>query len=75
VLEYSFSHIMNHHFNVKKSTEPLMDSDLLKLGSTFSAIFSKEHLLDFPFNHENDLKTMQERLMFFSQRGRVFKYD
>jgi len=52
-----------------------MDSVLLKLGSTFSEIFSKEHLIDFPFNKGNDLKTMQERLMFFSQRGKVFKYD
>jgi len=66
---------MNHHFNVKKSAEPLMDSDLLKLGRTFSEIFSKEHLIDFPFNKGNDLKLMQERLMFFSQRGKVFKYD
>jgi hypothetical protein len=66
---------MNHHFNVKKSSEPLKDSELLQLGTKFASIFSKEHLIDFPFNEADDVKTMQERLMFFSQRGKVFKYD
>ena len=46
VLEYSFAHIMNHHFKVKKSAEPLRDEQLLEIGSKFSEIFSKEHLMD-----------------------------
>jgi len=74
-LQYKLVKHFRARVNVKKSSEPLMDSELLQLGTKFAGIFSKEHLIDFPFNQEDDLKTMQERLMFFSQRGKVFKYD
>lgn len=70
VLEYSFAHILSHHFLIKGDTKPMHANDLLAVGEKFSAIFSKEHLS----NYKMDIQTLRDRLVFFAER-KLIQYN
>lgn len=62
VLEYSFAHIVNNHFNVLKSDKPLKAEALFEAGQRLADMFSKEHMVAYKF----DFATLQNRLAFFN---------